>query len=324
MSQMSNKMKMGLGARALWLLCRSVAIMPHWYQYGFLSNLIYFVLRYLIRYRRQLIITQIADSFPEKSSAEVIGLVNEYYHTLAESFVGTMTLAGMSDKKRREVLEVHMAPEVREAVKGRHFVYLSSHHNFWEFAQFSGLYFDNHMIMCAYHPLKSRAWEELYYNLRYSKDALPIPSGQLIRFFLEHRQSGVDGRNMLLGLLADQNTPPKGEVHWYDFLNHKTLFLEGGEQLALKFGLPVLYLGMSRISAGKYRGEVMLLYDGSEKVEKHQITERYVRQLERDIMREPSRWMWSHRRWKYVPHPETGEPIYYKRLKKDEGCSSNT
>ena len=146
--------------------------------------------------------------------------------------------------------------------------------------------------------------ETVGYTITFAKDE-PITI-----YHGEDGKDGVDGRQMLLGLIADQNAPPQGDVHWYDFLNHKTLFFEGGEQMAVKFNLPVLYLSMSRISAGKYRGEVILLYDGIESVEKHEITERYVRQLERDILREPAAWMWSHRRWKYYPDPVTGEPIY--------------
>ena len=303
---------MSLGARTLWLLCRSVAVMPYWMQYGCVEKVVYFLLRYVARYRRKLIIHQLAGSFPEKSDVEIKAICNDYYHTLAETIVGTMTLAGMSYEQREEVLDVEVPEHIMKVVGERHFVYLSSHHNFWEFAQFSGLKFKNHLTLCAYHPLTSKSWDELYYHLRYSKDALPVPSSQLIRYFLKHREEGVDGRKLLLGLIADQNASPKGDVHWYNFLNRPTIFFEGGEQLALKFNLPVLYLSMSRVKAGRYKGEVVLLYDGDESVEKHEITERYVRRLEQDILREPSRWMWSHRRWKYMPDPETGEVKYIK------------
>ena len=112
---------------------------------------------------------------------------------------------------------------------------------------------------------------------------------------------------MMLGLASDQNAAPKGEVHWFNFLNRPTIFFEGGEQLATKFGLPVVYFSMRRIGAGRYECDVPLIYDGTESVEKHEITERYVRLLEQDIQRDPARWMWSHRRWKFYPDPETGE-----------------
>ncbi|MBQ6870686.1 MAG: lysophospholipid acyltransferase family protein [Alistipes sp.] len=308
-----NDTKMSFGARLLWILCRAVAITPHWFQYGCLGNLIYFLLRYVARYRRSLIIHQLEGSFPDKSEEEIAKICNDYYHFRAQTFIGTATLAGMKSSQRLEALELTVPEHIKKVVEGRDFVYLSSHHNFWEYAQFSGLPFEGHKMLFAYHPLSSKVWDELYYHLRYSEDGLPVPSSQLIRFYLEHRQSGVDGKRMLMGLIADQNAAPKGDVHWYNFLNRPTLFFEGGEQLALKFHLPVLYLGMSYISPGRYKGEVTLLYDGDEKVEKHEITERYVRQLERDIEREPAHWMWSHRRWKYYPDPVTGEPIYRQK-----------
>ena len=302
--------KMSFTARCLWIACRGVALMPRVVQYHCIGSVIYFIMRYILRYRRSLILKQLTDSFPERSKTEIRSICNDYYHTLAETVVGTMTLASMNRRMRREVLKVEVSDSVREAVEGKNFVYFSSHHNFWEYAQFAGLCFPGHMTVCAYHPLKSKVWDELYYHLRENADCKPVPSSELIRYFLRHKDSGIDNRRLLLGLIADQNSPPKGEVHWYNFLNHKTLFFEGGEQMALKFKMPVLYLSMSRIKAGRYRGEVKMLYDGEQSVEKHEIMERYVSELEKDIRREPSRWMWSHRRWKYKPDPDTGEVIY--------------
>ena len=304
-----NRDKMSFKARLLWIMCRGVAIMPHWFQYGCLEKFIYFVLRYLVRYRRKLIIGQLTKCFPQKSHEEILKICNDYYHTLAETFVGTMDMAGMTPEQKYNTLEVDVPEEIYEIVKDRHFVYMASHHNFWEYAQFSGMRFKDHYMTFAYHPLSNKVWDELFFHLRCDQDAEPVPSSQFIRFFLEHHKSGVNGKKMLLGLVADQNAAPKGEVHWYDFLGRKTIFFEGGEQLAIKFKLPVLYLSMVYLSPGKYRGEVRLLHDGEQSVEKHEITERYVRELERDILAQPSRWMWSHRRWKFYPDPVTGEVI---------------
>ena len=114
--------------------------------------------------------------------------------------------------------------------------------------------------------------------------------------------------NRFCSYIVSQKIPFVSIVPFQIFLS-KTLFFEGGEQLAMKFKLPVLYLSLVYISPGKYRGEVRLLHDGVEAVEKHEITERYVRELERDILAQPARWMWSHRRWKFQKDPVTGEMI---------------
>ncbi|MBQ5693302.1 MAG: hypothetical protein IIV72_07600, partial [Alistipes sp.] len=67
----SVKPKLSFGAKSLWLFCRSVAILPHWVRYNFLGGTLYFVLCYIVRYRRALIVRQIADSFPEKNEQDV-------------------------------------------------------------------------------------------------------------------------------------------------------------------------------------------------------------------------------------------------------------
>ena len=50
---------------------------------------------------------------------------------------------------------------------------------------------------------------------------------------------------------------------------------------------------------GYYELEFLRLYDGEEPVAPNEVTERYVRQLEKDIVADPGMWLWSHRRWKH-------------------------
>ena len=56
---------------------------------------------------------------------------------------------------------------------------------------------------------------------------------------------------------------------------------------------------MKRLRRGRYEMSFDLLYDGEEAVEPNEITERYVRRLEAEIVAQPELWIWSHRRWKH-------------------------
>jgi KDO2-lipid IV(A) lauroyltransferase len=272
-----------------------------------LATFIYVVLRFAVRYRRKLILAQLSKAFPEKSEKECYQICNEFYRHMAEVIICTMSMAGITDEQRRAAIKFNISDAVREAVKDRHFVILASHCGFWEYAQFVGMDMPGYCEIGAYHPLSNKSWDNLFLHLRTFEDVIPVPSQRYLRYFIEHKDTGVNGKPMMLGLASDQNAAPKGEVHWFNFLNRPTIFFEGGEQLATKFGLPVVYFSMRRIGAGRYECDVPLIYDGTESVEKHEITERYVRLLEQDIQRDPARWMWSHRRWKFYPDPETGE-----------------
>ena len=102
-----------------------------------------------------------------------------------------------------------------------------------------------------------------------------------------------------LCLIADQNPPKRPDSHWFRFLNQDTIFFDGGEKLALRCHLPVYFVRMDRLRRGRYEMSFVPLYDGVEEVAPNEITERYVRELERVICEQPELWIWSHRRWKH-------------------------
>lgn len=288
----------GLGMRLMWGLCRAVAALPYKVQYYGLQEAVCFVLKYIVRYRRRLIMHQLSESFPERSRAEIRSLCSKYYDTLAEWVVNTITLAGMDDAERARRITFHAPLADYQASQGRNIVALTSHYGFWEYYSFFPMWMPDHCLVGAYHEIKSRFWNDFYLKLRSHGRIVCVSSQQFMRFFLNHRD-GVDGRNLILGLVADQNSTPRADSRWYRFLHRDTLFFDGGEQLALRFGMPVYYFEMERLRRGYYKCNYHMIYDGSEQVAPHEITERYVRCLEATIQRCPELWMWSHNRWKF-------------------------
>ena len=304
MGKRTDDISRSVRAELMWILCRIISALPYWFQYYVLLELIYVILRYAVRYRRRLIIRQLTDSFPDKSHEEILRICHRYYHTLAEMVVNTLTLSGMSDRERARRVTFHGTSDLHDIITGRNAVALTSHYGFWEYYTFASLWLLNHRLVVAYHPIKDKAMDKFYLRLRRMDSVDTVSSKQFMRYYMNHKD-GIDGRHLVIGLISDQNSPPRGEVHWYRFLNHDSLFFDGGEQLALKFGLPVFYLELNRIRRGYYRCEYKMIYDGREQVERHEITERYVRCLEQTIVRCPELWMWSHNRWKYKPKPST-------------------
>lgn len=302
--------KGGFKVQLLWLLCRSIAIMPYWVQYYVLMEFIYFVLRYLLRYRRRLIERQLSGSFPDKSQKEIETICNRYYRTLAEMFINTMVLAGMSleEQRRRLVVDENRTIETADDDM-RNVVVLTSHFGIWEYASLAQNYTTKYKYVVAYHKLRSQVWDDLYYRLRIHPDVIPVESNNYMRFYMTHNE-GIDSKPLLLGLIADQSAPAYKGCRWYDFMNRKTIFYEGGEALALKYGLPVYYFELNRVRRGYYRGHFELIYDGKEEVQRGEITARYVARLEKAVCRQPEMWLWSHRRWKYTLDPITGEAKY--------------
>lgn len=295
--------KLNIAQRAwleiMWGTMRLFAVMPYWFKYYIVENLLFFLLYYVLRYRMGVVRTNLRNSFPEKSDAELRVIRRRFYRTLAEIFVDTLDLAHRNADKARHMLSVEGFDEHRERVHGRDWIAMLAHFGCWEYCSYWGLYDPSQMVVAVYHPLRSPVMECLYRRLRNSSYATTVAMKECVRFYVRNRETGLDGKNLVLGLIADQNPPRRPNSHWFSFLNQDTIFFDGGEKLACKFRLPVYFVRMERLQRGRYRMSFELLYDGVEEVAENEITERYVRALEAMIRERPELWMWSHRRWKH-------------------------
>ena len=288
-----------IGLESLWLGARVFAAMPYWFKYYVVENLIFVLLRYCLRYRMKVVKTNLRNSFPEKDERELAVIRRRFYRTLAEIFVDTINLAGLTPEKGRSLLTVKGLKEQKERVGGRDWIAMTAHFGCWEYCSFWGLYDPTQIVVAVYHPLRSRIVEAFYQRLRNGDYATTVAMKESLRFYLRNRAGGIGGRNLVMGLIADQNPPRRPDSRWFRFLNQDTIFFDGGEKLALRCQLPVYFVKMERLRRGRYEMSFELIYDGKEEVAEYEITQRYVRMLEAEIRRRPELWMWSHRRWKH-------------------------
>ena len=288
-----------VGLEILWFLCRAFAVMPYWFKYYVVENFLFFLLYYCLRYRMRVVTENLRNSFPEKSERERAVIRRNFYRTLSEIFVDTINMAYMTERKVHKVLRVKNLEKHRRDVHGRDWIALSAHFGCWEYSSYWAAYETSQLLVAVYHPLRSKIVEQLYRRFRNSAYATTVAMKESLRFYLRNREKGIGGKNLVMGLIADQNPPKRPDSHWFRFLNQDTIFFDGGEKLALRCHLPVYFVRMKRMRRGCYEMSFDEIYDGVEEVAENEITERYVRKLEAMIVETPELWMWSHRRWKH-------------------------
>lgn len=295
-----------IGLEILWASARLFAMTPHWFKYYLVEPLLFFLLYHCLRYRRRVVAENLGRSFSERSEAERRTLCRKYYHTLAEVSIDTLNMAHMPPRKLRRAFSVRHVEEHNRAVAGRDWIAMLAHYGCWEYGSYWGLYAEQQMLVAAYHPLHNPVIEAFYRRLRGDGRIMrAVPMGDFLRFYLRHRDEGIEGRRLALGLIADQNPPLRPDSHWFRFLNQETVFFDGAEKLALRCRLPVYFAWTDRVGRGRYELTFKRIYDGEEPVAPNEITERYVRLLEAMIVARPELWIWSHRRWKHKrPAPE--------------------
>ena len=283
----------------LFALCRMVAVLPRWVRYYVIEEFIFFILRYVIHYRKGVIMTNLRNSFPERSEEELRQIMHKCYRNLAEQFINTISLAGITPEQMKQRATFPGVEEYIEASKGNDSIVMAGHLGCWEYLMATGIYNPSHKLVSVFHPLQSNAADHLFRRLRNIPNTEAVPRDESLRYFLKNRGGKGGDKHLTMGLIADQNPYRHKDSHWFRFLNQDSIFAEGGEQLALKLHIPVWYIGLKYRRRGEYEIFVELLYDGEEEVAELEITERYIRVLEREICAAPHLWLWSHRRWKH-------------------------
>lgn len=298
------KKSVKLRANLIYYACKVVGWLPWWILYYPVAEIIYFLLYYVTRYRVRVTRANLAESFPEKDGKELRRIERKFYRHLSQVFVDTIDLTGISAKGLRKRILFDGEEEFRAGLMGMDFIAATSHYGSWEYFTFYAIGNEpEREILGVYRPLHDEAFDLFYKRMRSRFGTIPVPRNSLLRRIVSNRQKSVP---MGIGLIADQ-TPPRSEIdHWFDFLGRPTPFFMGTEKIACRFGMPVYFLKMEKRYRAHYTVSFEILWDGKEKLQKYELTQRYASMLEEVIRERPECWMWSHRRWKHRPEP--GEP----------------
>ena len=102
----------------------------------------------------------------------------------------------------------------------------------------------------------------------------------------------------IVALAADQSPRIDMKVYWQKLLNQETAFYRGIELLPKRFKSTVFFISMRRSIRGIYNVKLINLDSPPYELKKSEILPKYVDFLEKEIYKNPSDWLWSHKRWK--------------------------
>lgn len=262
----------------------------------FLSDLIYPLAYYIIRYRRRIVAKNIKNSFPEKSSCELKVLEKKFYRHFIDLFFETVKIRNISEKELKKRIQYKNLELLEEYFsKGKSVITILGHYGNWEWHVGFPLH-SPHAPLASFLPLNNRYFNTWMIKLRRKFGAKLVPSTEVIKTVFELQKK----RELFnCAFVADQS-PQKGHTQfWTEFLNQETPVFIGPEKIARKFNFPVVYMRMSKLRRGYYEVDVVELCEHSSECAEFEITERHVRELENQIKQKPEFWLWTHRRWKF-------------------------
>jgi len=278
-----------------WLLL-ALARLPLPLLYGVAEGL-YFLLAYVVRYRRRVVLANLRNSFPEKTEPEIRRIGQAFYRHFSQVVVEVLKLPALpaADLKRRMVLR---NPELadRHFAEGRTVLGLASHAGNWEWVLAAAPLWLAAPVDGVYKPLSNPFFEDFMRDVRSRTGAGLVPMSAVLRELVARR-----GDAHLLSLVSDQAAGPEDRPYWTQFLHQDAGFYTSTDRLAARFRCAVLYVTVRRRRRGYYEFEFMELYDGDSPLpaDGFPIIEAFARRLETDIQAAPEQYLWTHRRWKH-------------------------
>ena len=264
-----------------------------------LSDILFFPMFYIVRYRRKLVYQNMKDSFPEKSEKEIRRMEKAFYHHFCDYIVETIKLLHISDKETRKRVKFHNTEALQEIVdNGGSCLMLLGHYGNWEFVPSVTLWMRKGSVIFAqiYRPLKNKWFDRFLLKLRGRYHSECIAKQDTLRSILRYKSSG---RPSITGFMADQTPSPANIHHWVNFLNHDTPVFTGVEKIAHKVGFSVFYFDVEKIKRGYYSVTIREISKNPKETEEFEITNKYMEMMETTILRAPEYWLWTHNRWKH-------------------------
>lgn len=261
----------------------------------FVSDAFYLLNRYVIRYRYDVVRSNLRNAFPERSEREIGTLTEQTFRNLADTLVETIKGIGISRDELERRMEITASSRVHELYdQGKPLLFLTAHYCNWEWLLLYSCMHLPHPLMVAYQPFHNQRFDEFMLEARTRFGGKLVPATDLIRQLMTHRKT-----LKTLTLLADQS-PARGErKYWTTFLNQDTAFLDGTDSLAWLTKMPVIFVTTKRVKRGHYDVSLKVIAEPPYEKNVHTVVERYARELEAMIQADPAAWLWSHRRWKF-------------------------
>jgi KDO2-lipid IV(A) lauroyltransferase len=283
----------------LYLWVKAHALLPMRVLYVF-SDMLYFLVYRIVRYRRDVVRSNMLHAFPEKTESERRRMERKFYRHFADFIMETIKLAGISYGELLRRAHPNN-PEIIDSLFAQGhtcIILLLGHYGNWEWLTgFTDSFDVKPQIYQIYRPLTNKAFDRLFIFMRTRFKSFVMKKNDVVRQVIRLKQAGTPS---LIVFIADQ-TPSWANIHYRTtFLNQDSAMFTGAERIATKLNLPMIFADVKQVGRGYYTVDFEPVTDRPREMPEFAITEKYARLMERCILREPACWFWTHRRWKHT------------------------
>jgi KDO2-lipid IV(A) lauroyltransferase len=259
-----------------------------------LSDGLYYLIYYLIAYRKNVVVENLRNSFPEKSDREIKAITKKYYKHFCDLTVESFKMFAITDKELRSRFTFKFTEPIKRLYAQQKSIILAGgHYNNWEVFAVACKMGIPHKCLALYKPLSNKWFDKKMKSSRsrFGLHMWPIAEANLM--------FEAEKDNLTASIFAiDQSPSNPHKCHWVKFLNQDTGVSFGSEKYSKENNFPVIYGRIKKLKRGHYSFDCTLITENPTEEPHGKILEDLTSLLEKDIIDQPEYWLWSHKRWK--------------------------
>jgi Kdo2-lipid IVA lauroyltransferase/acyltransferase len=269
-----------------------ISLLPIKFLYS-MASFTFFLAYRIVRYRKEVVVQNIARSFPEKQYGEIQAIVKKFYACFAAYFAEMIKSVSATVKELDEKMIFENLGIIDRHVKGgRNVIACMGHCGNWEMLNFLPHKIHND-VYAVYKPLSSNLANSLMVKIR-SRFGMKLISDRTVARYMLSKSSSPS----VYLFIADQCPRIKHEEYKFKLLNQETYMFSGMEKLARASNAAVIYLHITQVTKGNYKISCIPIHSKAGHTKEGEITQKYVELLTENIREEPYGWLWTHKRWK--------------------------
>jgi KDO2-lipid IV(A) lauroyltransferase len=272
-----------------------ISILPFPLLYLF-SDVLFVLLYYMIGYRKKIVYENLRNSFPEKTEKEILELRRKFYRYFTDLVLETLKSLTISRSRmlehcRMDEKSVQLMRKLADEKKSC--VLVLGHFGNWEWAGNAFTLACKQPLYVIYHPLENTYFNQFMISMRTRFGTRLIVMKNTFRDMI-----ALKNEITATAFIADQ-TPPPESAYWTTFLNQSTPIFQGTEKIARKLNYPVVFASINIVRRGYYEISAEMLCENPATASDGDISEMHTKKLEKEILKNPPYWLWTHRRWKH-------------------------
>jgi len=272
-----------------------ISVLPFRLLYA-VSDFIYLLIYYVIGYRRKIVRQNIQLALPHLSKKEQITIEKKSYRHMCDMFlemIKTMTISEKEIDERFVFTNMEVLTNMEQ--KGKSIAVMMAHYASYEWA-ISLNKFSKLTSYAIYKKIANRHFDKLVKDIRLKFKAILITTRETIPTIEKNYRENHLG---LYGFASDQSPQLSKTHHWGTFMGIDTPIHTGAEMLAKRFDMNVIFLKVKKVKRGYYQATFELMFDQPTAVPNYEISDEFLRRVEKQILEAPEYYLWTHKRWKH-------------------------